>query len=72
MAINPQPATTPAPFPTRPPATRPPHRVVLVERPLRRRTLAKLAGLLTVTTVGVALTTVAVAGGALLTILNIR
>ena len=71
MAINPQPATTPLPFSARPPATRPPHRVVLVERPARAWTLAKLAGLVTVATLGVALTAAVVVGAAALAILNI-
>ena len=71
MAIDPQPATTPVPFLTRPPATRPPHRVVLVDRPSRVWTLAKLAGLVTVTTLGVALTTAVVVGAAVFAVLNI-
>jgi len=71
VAINPQPATTPLPFPTRPPATRPPHRVALVERPSRAWTLAKLAGLVTVTTLGVALTTAFFVGAAVFAVLNI-
>ena len=71
MAINPQPATTPLLFSARPPATRPPHRVVLVERTSRAWTLAKLAGLVTVTTLGVALTAAVVFGAAVFAILNI-
>ena len=71
MAISPQPATAPLPFRTRPPSTRPPHRVVLVEGPSRAWTLAKLAGLLTVTTLGVALTTAVIVGAAVFAVLNI-
>jgi len=71
VAIDPQPATTPLPFPTRPPATRPPHRVVFVQRPSRAWTFAKLASLVTVTTLGVALTTAVVVGAAVFAILNI-
>jgi len=70
VAITPQPATTPLLFSARP-ATRPPHRVVLAERPSRLFTLAKLAGLVTVTTLGVALTTAVVFGAAMFAILNI-
>ena len=71
MAINPQPATTPLPFSARPPATRPPHRVVVVERPSRAWTFAKLAGLMTITSLGVALTTAVVVGAAVFAILNL-
>jgi hypothetical protein len=71
VAIDPQPATTPLLFSARPPATRPPHRVVLVERPSRTWTLAKLAGLVTVTTLGVALTAAVVVGAVVFAILNI-
>jgi hypothetical protein len=45
--------------------------VVVVERPSRAWTLAKLAGLVTITTLGVALTTAVVAGAAVFAILNI-
>jgi len=71
VTINPQPATTPLLFSARPPATRPPHRVMLVERTSPAWTLAKLAGLLTVTTLGVALTAAVVFGAAVFAILNI-
>jgi hypothetical protein len=46
--------------------------VVLVERPSRARALAKLAALMAVTTLGVALTTAVVFGAAVFTIMNIR
>lgn len=72
MAIDPQPATAPVLFQTRPPATRPPHRVVLVERPSRAWAFAKLSALLAVTTLGVALTTAVVFGAAVFAILSIR
>ena len=72
MAIDPQPATAAPLFPTRPPAPRLPHRVVLADRPSRALALAKLAGLVTLTTLGVALTTAVVVGAALFAALNIR
>jgi len=45
--------------------------VALVERPSRAWTLAKLAGLVTVTTLGVALTTAFFVGAAVFAVLNI-
>lgn len=72
MAIDPQPAMTPLLFQARPPAARPPHRVVQVEEPPRALTLAKIVGLVALTTAGVALTIAVVAGAAVFAILNIR
>ena len=71
MAINPQPATTPLPFRTRPAAARPPHRVVQVVRPSRVLTVAKITGLAALTMLGVVLTVAVIAGVAVFAVLNV-
>ncbi len=68
MAIETQSAMTPLYFQARP--TRPPHGVVPVAAPRPARALAKLAGLVVLTTIGVTIVTAVVAGTALFTILN--
>ena len=72
MVIDPQPAMTPLLFQARPPVARPPHRVVQIERPKHALTLAKIAGLVALTSLGVVLTVTVVAGVALFAILSIR
>ena len=69
MSIDPQSATTPLYLQARP--FRPPHGLVIVTRPPRALTLTKIAGLMALTTIGVALTLAVVAGSALFAILNI-
>jgi len=71
VSIDPQPATTPLLFQARPPA-RPPHRVVQVERRSRFGTLARISGLVVLTTVGVAVVATVAAGATFFAILNIR
>jgi len=68
MAIETQSATTPLYFQARP--ARLPQGVVAVEPPRRALALAKLAGLVLLTTIGVTIVTAVVAGSALFTILN--
>jgi hypothetical protein len=69
MAIDPQSAMTPLYFQARP--TRPEQGLVPAVPPRRALALAKIAGLVVVTTIGVAFVTAVAAGSALFTILNI-
>lgn len=69
MAIDPQSATTPLYLQARP--SRLPHGVVPVAAPRRALAAAKIAGLVTLTTIGVTLVSAVVAGSALFAILNI-
>ena len=55
---------------TRPRLARSPHELVLVEHPPRALTIAKIAGLVAITTLGVALATAILAGGVLFAILS--
>lgn len=72
MAIDPQPAMTPPVFRVHPPAARPPHRVVQVDRSPHVLTLGKIAGLVALTTLGAALSVTVAVGVAFFAILNIR
>ncbi len=73
MAIAPQPATTPSPHPTRPaPARKPAHRMMPVDVAPRTLTLTKLAGLITVTALGLALAGAVAFGAAAFAVLNIH
>jgi hypothetical protein len=69
MAIDPQSAMTPLYFQARP--TRPRPGLVPVARPRRLRALAQIAGLITLTTIGVTLVIAVATGSALFAILNI-
>ena len=69
MAIDTQSAMTPLYFQARP--ERRPQGFVPVETPRRALALAKLAGLVVLTTIGVTIVTAVAAGSALFTILNI-
>jgi hypothetical protein len=68
MAIDTQSAMTPLYLQARP--ERRPQGVVAVEAPRRALALAKLAGLVVLTTIGVTMVTAVAAGSALFTILN--
>jgi hypothetical protein len=66
-----QPATADTAPSARPPLPRSPHELVLIEEAPRALTLAKIAGLLAITTFGAALSTAIVAGTALFALSNI-
>ena len=69
MAIDPQSAMTPLFLQARP--TRPRPGLVPVERPRRMRAIAGIAGLITLTTIGVTVVITVVVGTALFAILNV-
>ena len=66
-----QPATTAEVRPARPLPARSAHELVLIEDAPRAWTFAKIAALLTVTVLGVAVVTAIVAGTALFALLNL-